>query len=190
MSVKPDLRDSWYSFCSVVISLAFRSNASLHTLMKSLQSKRLIISLFDLIHYVSVNSYGHVEMVSSSNHTFSWTSLTKWLTSTSCTYFVYNWQHPFLNQQKEENGGRNYFMINLHKIMGLGRDRIRDPWNCSQTCICSQTRHQLRLVTGYDWFVISDYGISILVNFACLLVYVFFRVKMRKCQFQGAKMPE
>ena len=28
--------------------------------------------------------------------------------------------------------------------MGPGRDRTRDPWICSQTCICSQTRYLLR----------------------------------------------
>ena len=34
-----------------------------------------------------VNSYGHGGTVSSPNHTFSWASLNKWLTSTLCTYF-------------------------------------------------------------------------------------------------------
>ena len=34
-----------------------------------------------------VNSYGHGGTVSSPNHTFSWASLKKQLTSTSCTYF-------------------------------------------------------------------------------------------------------
>ena len=34
-----------------------------------------------------VNSYGHGVTVSSPNHTFSWASLKKQLTSTSCTYF-------------------------------------------------------------------------------------------------------
>ena len=34
-----------------------------------------------------VNSYGHCGTVSSPNHTFSWASLNKQLTSTSCTYF-------------------------------------------------------------------------------------------------------
>ena len=34
-----------------------------------------------------VNSYGHGGMVSSPNHTFSWASLSKGLTRTSCTYF-------------------------------------------------------------------------------------------------------
>ena len=34
-----------------------------------------------------INSYGHCGTVSSPNHTFSWASLNKQLTSTSCTYF-------------------------------------------------------------------------------------------------------
>ena len=34
-----------------------------------------------------VSSYGHGGTVSSPNHTFSWASLNKQLTSTSCTYF-------------------------------------------------------------------------------------------------------
>ena len=41
-----------------------------------------------LLLYVPVNSYhGHYRMVSSPNHTFSWASLNKRITSTSCTYF-------------------------------------------------------------------------------------------------------
>ena len=37
--------------------------------------------------YIPVNSYGHVEKVSSPNHTFFWASLTKQLISTKCAYF-------------------------------------------------------------------------------------------------------
>ena len=40
-------------------------------------------------------------------------------------------------------------MINLHQSMGPGRDRTRDPWNCSQTRICSQTRYRLRYAAWY-----------------------------------------
>ena len=36
---------------------------------------------------IPVNSYGHVEMLSQPNHTFPGQALTKWLTSTPCTYF-------------------------------------------------------------------------------------------------------
>ena len=49
---------------------------------------RVVIGLVCLILYVSVNIYGHFETVSTTNHTFSWASLTKRLTSNSCTYFA------------------------------------------------------------------------------------------------------
>ena len=45
---------------------------------------------------------------------------------------------------REENDSKNYFMINLHESMGLGRDQSPDPWICSQICICNQTRYRLR----------------------------------------------
>ena len=41
-------------------------------------------TLVGLILYVSVNSYGHVETVSSPTHTFSKASLTKWFTNIFC----------------------------------------------------------------------------------------------------------
>ena len=44
-------------------------------------------------------------------------------------------------------------MINLHESMGPGRDRTRDPWICSQTRICCQTRYRLRYAARYlHWF--------------------------------------
>ena len=43
--------------------------------------------LFVLLLHIQVNSYGHGGTVSSPDHTFSWASLNKQLTSTSCTYF-------------------------------------------------------------------------------------------------------
>ena len=52
--------------------------------------------------------------------------------------------NPSWISRREENGRRNYFMINLHESMGLGRDRTRDPWICSQTHISSQAHYQLR----------------------------------------------
>ena len=40
------------------------------------------------------------------------------LPSQYCAHsFARNWQLPFLNQQKEENDRRKYFMINLHERM-------------------------------------------------------------------------
>ena len=41
-------------------------------------------------------------------------------------------------------------MINLHESMVLGRDRTRDPWICSQTHICSQTRYRLRYAARFE----------------------------------------
>ena len=92
-----------------------------------------------------VNSYGHCGTVSSPNHTFSWASLNKQLTSNSCTYIRLKLTTTLLEwiSGKEENDRRNYFMINLHESMGPGRDRTRDPRICSQTPICSQTRYRL-----------------------------------------------
>ena len=33
--------------------------------------------------------------------------------------------------------------------MGPGRDRTRDPWICSQTRICYQTRYRMRYAARY-----------------------------------------
>ena len=40
-------------------------------------------------------------------------------------------------------------MINLHKSIGPVRDRTREPWICSQTRICCQTRYRLRCAVRY-----------------------------------------
>ena len=57
--------------------------------------------LFNLIFYVSANSYGHVETVSLPNHTFfpgeTWPSGQPVLRVHT---FTCNWQKPFLNQRK------------------------------------------------------------------------------------------
>ena len=55
--------------------------------------------LFGLMLNFPVNSYGHVGMVSSPDHTFG-ASLTKLLTSTLFTSFACKCQQPFLNQRK------------------------------------------------------------------------------------------
>ena len=49
---------------------------------------------------------------------------------------------------REENDRRNYFMINLHESIGPGRDRTRDPWNCSQTRMCLATDACLTAIPG------------------------------------------
>ena len=75
-----------------------------------------------------VNNYGHSGTVDSPNHTFSWASLNKQLTSISCTYFRLSLTTTLLEcfSGREENDRRNYFMINLHESMGPGWDRTRD----------------------------------------------------------------
>ena len=44
-----------------------------------------------------------------------------------------------LKPGREENGRRNYVMINLHESIGPARDGTQVPCICSQTRFCSQT---------------------------------------------------
>ena len=53
-------------------------------------------SLFVCCFTSKVNSYGHCGTVSSPNHTFSWASLNKRLTSNSCTYFRFTGEYIYL----------------------------------------------------------------------------------------------
>ena len=110
------------------------------------------------------NSYGHGGTVSSPNHTFSWASLNKQLTSTSCTYFRLQLTTTLLEwfSGRKENDRRNHFMINLHESMGPGRDRTRDPWICSQTRICCQTRYRLRYAARFTSLRSENTRISLL----------------------------
>ena len=84
------------------------------------------VCLFVFCFTSKVNSYGHGGTVSSPNHTFSWTSLNKQLSSTSCTYsrlYVTDNIPSWMIQRREQNDRINYFMINLHESMGPARDR-------------------------------------------------------------------
>ena len=65
--------------------------------------------LFGFGFYIPVNSYGHVETVSSPNYTFSWASLTKPITSIFTDTFACNRQQPFLNWGKDVNDHRKNF---------------------------------------------------------------------------------
>ena len=102
-----------------------------------------------------VNSYGHGGTVSSPNHTFSWTSLNKQLTSTSCTYFCLCLTTTLLEwfNEREEKDCRNYFMINYHESKRPDWDRTPNPWICSQTHICCLTGYQLRYAVRRHWYV-------------------------------------
>ena len=88
-----------------------------------------------------VNSYGHGGTVSSPNHTFSWASLNKQLTSTSCTYFRLSLTTTLLGllSGREENDRRNYFMINIHESMKRGRDELATPGSAVR--LVSVARH-------------------------------------------------
>ena len=57
-----------------------------------LQQSKSFVSIYSFVCLFccftsQVNSYGHGRTVSLPNHTFSWASLNKQLTSTLCTYF-------------------------------------------------------------------------------------------------------
>ena len=75
---------------------------------------------------IPVNSYGHVGTVSSSN----FFSLTKRLTSSSCTYFRFSLTTTLLETAKGRRfSRRNYFMINLQESMVPGPDQTQATWN-------------------------------------------------------------
>ena len=111
--------------------------------MIEIRNHRVFVCLFCCF-TSQVNSYGHGRMVSSPYHTFSWASLKKQLTSTSCTHFRLKLTTTLLEliSRREENDRRNYFMINLCS-MEPGWSQTRDPWICSQTRICCQTHYRL-----------------------------------------------
>ena len=82
---------------------------------------------------------------------YSWASLNKQLTSTSCTYFsLVTDTNPSWMIQRKENDRRNNFIINLHESMGSGQDWTRNPWICSQTRICCQTCYRLRYAAQWE----------------------------------------
>ena len=73
--------------------------------------------------------------------------------------------------------------------MGPGQDRTRDPWICSQTRICCQTRYRLRYAARYpdplspsvsvQWFMICECVISLsylLLFLSSVLQYSFFEI--------------
>ena len=70
--------------------------------------------------------------------------------------------------------------INLHRSMGPGRDQTCDPWICSQTHICCQTRYRLRyaarLMLRWIW---SDFELKILYNYWLLRHWTWCDVDLR-----------
>ena len=57
------------------------------------------------------------------------------------------------------------FYDQLHERMGPGRDRTHDPWICSQTRICCQTRYRLRYAARYN----SSSNETFLYKVLCLI---------------------
>ena len=71
-------------------------------------------------------------------------------------------------------------MIILHESMGPGRDRTRDPWNCSQTRICSQTHYRLHYAARHEYFLVLFMKIDKVVT-----IYSKFRFDYHKGKQSG-----
>ena len=82
---------NWYKTTERTLYLTSSSSISytVHILLLVRKKSPFLSILFVLFCCFTpqVNSFGHGGMVSSPNHTFSWASLNKQLTITSCTYF-------------------------------------------------------------------------------------------------------
>ena len=93
--------------------------------------------------------------------------------------FATNWQLPFLNQWKGENGHRNYFMTKLTKVAGP-EDRTCNRPHTRQTCIRSSNRARLSLscmiMLGLAWLK-SDYKSDLLLT--ALLGQLFYTRKLK-----------
>ena len=85
----------------------------------------------------------------------SWASLLGSLQVLSVHYFASNWQLPFLNQRKEENGRRNYFMTNLHDRMlpdvRIEPATVHIPAYMHQTELPSPTSCLCWCNNGFHW---------------------------------------
>ena len=75
---------AFLSWCRLLIF--FFQNLFFRKILSEIPSCRAFVCLFGCF-TSQINSYGHGRTVSSPNHTFSWASLNKRLTSNSCTYF-------------------------------------------------------------------------------------------------------
>ena len=71
----------------------------------------LVVLVFTALQHFS----GHFGRVQLTYPHCSWASHPGNLPVLSAHSFASNWQLPFLNQRKGENGRRNYFMTNLHE---------------------------------------------------------------------------
>ena len=97
--------------------------------------------------YIPVNSYGHVNTLSSPCRTLFWAILTKRKNQFIVHTLLLLNQQLSLNQHKDENDRRNYFMINLTKSMVLGQGRTFEP------CIFSWTSYLPCSMAGVFSFI-------------------------------------
>ena len=97
--------------------------------------------------------------VSLPNHMFTEQAVLETVNQYCAHSFTRNWQLPFLNQRKEENDRRKYFMINLHKRMlhYLGGGRTCD------LLVSSRTRIQLSH-WGLPLLEVTTFGHEKVVN--------------------------
>ena len=73
--------------------------------------------------------------------------------------------------------------------MGPGRDRTRDPWNCSQTRIGSQTRYRLRYAARSS--ACSNYFPLLFISYIneCSLVNLYMEEIKKKKKKKKKKKP-
>ena len=144
----------------------------------ALRDNRYFVCLF-CCYTSQVNSYGHGRTVSSPNHSFSWASLIKQLTSTLCTYFPLLLTTTLLEwfSGREENDRRNFSWSISMKV-----------WDCARIELgTSGSAVRLASVARYvtDWATCTKPSIICLENhFSVFLrvavLYRFYCTKVSK----------
>ena len=85
--------------------------------------------LFGLLSYVAVNSYGHVGMVSSPNHTFSWACKTHFAMYMRCCYEINSIFGLFMESGTLVHGIRNTSGLLQSKLTWQETRSIHDSVN-------------------------------------------------------------
>ena len=114
-------------------------------------------------------------MVSLPNHTFpGQASSSKQLTSICAHFFARHWQLPFLNQQKEENDQRKYFMINLYTRM------LPDLEGTEPETSWSPVQHASDWATEVSSSVYSTLNVTYsqkIRHWLCMIFFLFLHIK-------------
>ena len=103
--------------------------------------------------------------------------------------FACIWQEPFLNQRKEENECRNYFMLNLRVSMHPGRDGTHDPCSALTPLFGNGARaHGIGKISSvftkigkFDIILMYDVSIAWLIPIIKLAL-VYYEKRKRKKQ--------